>query len=416
VSADRVGLGWRPELAAAIFAHLDRIDVVEVIADDHLEAPRPRLRALRMLGSQVPLTLHGVGLGLASREGLERARLTRLARLVEAVRPESWSEHLAFVRGGGREIGHLAAPPRVPATVEAVARNLAAARAAVGGAPLVENVATLIDPPGSTQAEDEWTVDALDASGAELLLDLHNLHANAVNFGFDARAFLARLPAERIAAVHLAGGRWVEAPAAAGGARVVRRLDDHLHAVPEEVFELLADVARRAPRALTVILERDGAYPPFETLLAELDRARAALRLGRAQRATESALPAEDAVRGSGGAQPPGLDDGSPTPSRGKKHACVLPPRSSGGRQVTQERASGGSALRVPSDAFLARLYTDVRARARALAAPDAALDRPGLELAAASFALKRRTAEARRARRGGRLHALLRRLRHAVA
>ena len=27
---DRFGLGWRPELAAGIFAHLDRLDVVEV--------------------------------------------------------------------------------------------------------------------------------------------------------------------------------------------------------------------------------------------------------------------------------------------------------------------------------------------------------------------------------------------------
>ena len=379
---DRVGLGWRPELAAAIFAHLDRIDVVEVIADDHFAAPRERLRALRTLGSQVPVTLHGVGLGLASREGLERARLTRMARLVEAVQPESWSEHLAFVRGGGREIGHLAAPPRVPETVAAVARNVAAARALVGSAPLVENVATLIDPPGSTQAEDEWIVDVLAASGAELLLDLHNLYANALNFGFDARAFLARLPAERIAAVHLAGGRWIFAPAAADGRRVVRRLDDHLHAVPEAVFELLVDVARRAPRPLTVILERDGAYPPFELLLAELERAREALRLGRAQGIAAVTVRGREA--------------------RAPEASLDL-------------RLSPVDAI--PSDAFLAQLYTDPRARERVLAeAEAAALDRPGLELAAASFALKRRQAEAHRSRRGGRLRSWLRRLKHAAA
>src|SRR6266404_3177190 len=32
---DRVGLGWRPEIAAGIFANLDHIDVVEIIADDY---------------------------------------------------------------------------------------------------------------------------------------------------------------------------------------------------------------------------------------------------------------------------------------------------------------------------------------------------------------------------------------------
>ena len=63
---DRVGLGWRPELAAGILSNLDRIDLVEVIADDFFEAPRRRLRALRTLAAQTPVTLHGVSLGLAS--------------------------------------------------------------------------------------------------------------------------------------------------------------------------------------------------------------------------------------------------------------------------------------------------------------------------------------------------------------
>src|SRR5215468_1991705 len=44
---DRFGLGWRPELAAGILAHLDRIDLIEVIADDYFGAARRDLRALR---------------------------------------------------------------------------------------------------------------------------------------------------------------------------------------------------------------------------------------------------------------------------------------------------------------------------------------------------------------------------------
>jgi uncharacterized protein (UPF0276 family) len=54
-------------------------------------------------------------------------------------------------------------------------------------------------------------------------------------------------------------------------------LDDHLHTVPDEVYALLKALAARVSRPLTVILERDGAYPPMEDLLSELDRARAAL-------------------------------------------------------------------------------------------------------------------------------------------
>jgi len=273
---DRFGLGWREELAAGILSSLDRIDVVEVIADDYFDAPGRRVRALRTLAAQVPLLLHGVAMGLASCVRVEERRLTAMARLVDAVRPEGWSEHLAFVRGAGVEIGHLATPPRSSATVEGTAANLDRARRVVGTAPLVENVATLIDPPGSDRSEPEWVAEILAASDAGLLLDLHNLHANAVNFGFDPRAFLDRMAPERVTLIHLAGGRWI----AAGGGR--RLLDDHVHDVPDPVYDLLREVGRRFPRPLTVILERDGAFPGMTSLLAQLDRARAALAAGRA--------------------------------------------------------------------------------------------------------------------------------------
>jgi uncharacterized protein (UPF0276 family) len=276
---DRVGLGWRPTLAAGILGNLDRIDVLEVIADDYLDAGAAARGGLETLARQAPLYLHGVGMGLASARPVEEARLTRMARLVEAVRPIGWSEHLAFVRGGGHEIGHLAAPPRTEATVAGTLANLARARAVVGAAPLVENVATLVEPPGSTLDEARWLGAIAAGAGTRLLLDLHNLHTNAHNFGFDPLTLLETVDLSKVGVVHLGGGRLVDA--ADGRARV---LDDHLHAVPETVFALLTELGARAPGPLDVIVERDGKYPPMAVLLGELDRARMALAVGRARR------------------------------------------------------------------------------------------------------------------------------------
>jgi uncharacterized protein (UPF0276 family) len=272
---DRFGLVWRPPLAAGILSNLDRIDVVEVIADDLFRAPRRERRALRTLAAQTPVTLHGVSLGLASSVAVERKRLDQMARLCAEVEPVSWSEHLAFVRGGGIEIGHLAAPPRCSATIEGAIANLARARAIVGVAPQVENVATLIDPPGSDRDEASWIAEILRNSESELLLDLHNLHANALNFHFDPRDFVSHIPAGRIASIHLAGGKWIGRP----GAR--RLLDDHLHDVPDPVYDLLEEVGARAQQPLTVIIERDGKFPPIEWLIEQLERARRALARGR---------------------------------------------------------------------------------------------------------------------------------------
>lgn len=286
MNVDRFGIGWRPRLAAGILSNLDRLDVVEVIADDYFHAARDQRRALRTLAAQVAVTLHGVSLGLASTVPVEDKRLGQMARLCEEVKPAFWSEHLAFVRGGGIEIGHLAAPPRTEATIEGALANLARAKRIVGAAPQVENVATLIEPPGSDRDEAAWLSAIIRNSESDLLLDLHNLHANASNFNFDAREFIARIPIERVATIHLAGGKWI------GPQGAQRLLDDHLHDVPDPVYELLATVAARAPQSLTVILERDGNFPSIESLLAQVDRAHEAVARGRARR--RASLPVRE--------------------------------------------------------------------------------------------------------------------------
>ena len=278
VAADRVGLGWRGELAAGILSNLAQIDVLEVIADDYYRASRASMDALCSLARQVPVSLHGVGMGLASTIPAEPRRLQAMARLVKTVQAESWSEHLSFVRAGGVEIGHLAAPPRTPESVAGAVANIALASRIVGSAPLMENIATLVEPPASTMDEAQWLAQIIDGAQVPLLLDLHNLYANAVNGGQDPQALLLRLPLARVGAVHLSGGHWIDEPEGTGR----RLLDDHLHDVPADVFALLTVLARHAPQPLTVILERDGNYPSFEHVLDQLALARAALRAGRA--------------------------------------------------------------------------------------------------------------------------------------
>jgi len=339
------GLGWRPELAASIFANLDRIDVVEVIAEDWLDARGRDLRALRFLSNTLPMILHGTSLGLASVHPVEARRLEKMARLIDAVRPAAWSEHLAFVRAGGVEIGHLAAPPRTRATIEGLASNVARAKRITGIAPALENIATLIDPPLSEMSESEFVREAIGACGVPLLLDLHNLHANATNFGWSASEFLAAIDELPIAYVHLAGGRMVRD----------RILDDHLHATPDPVFALLRELAGRRGEELTVVLERDGRYPRFEELLAELDRARFTVMASVVEPAGRAA------ARGTSPAAP-----ARPGPS------TTLGMTTTAGEDV------------------LARLFIDERFRATFLANPPFAIDREGLELAAESYFRKR--------------------------
>jgi uncharacterized protein len=274
---DRVGLGWRGEIAAHILGHLEQIDVLEVIADNYFNASKSALQSLQFLARQKPVFLHGVGMGLASCSPVNLRYLDAMARLVHRVEPAGWSEHLAFVRAGGIEIGHLAAPPRNQQTVEGTINNIQAARRVVGTTPELENIATLVQPPASSLSEPEWLELIVTESASPLLLDLHNLYANAVNTGRDPHEMLMQLPLAQVGCIHLSGGHWISTP----DKRRQRLLDDHIHDVPDEVFELLSLVARYARQPLTVLIERDGNFPEFTALLAQLDRARTAVRLGR---------------------------------------------------------------------------------------------------------------------------------------
>lgn len=276
---DRVGLAWRDELAAQIILHLDSIDHLEIIAEREMSASRRRLDALYDLARQVPLSLHGVSLGLVSSVRVSDARLERIARLIEHIEPDHWSEHLCFVRAGGIEIGHLAAAPYAPQTLTGALGNLERARVVVGALPQLENIATLMTPPGSCWTESEFIVRVVGGAGAAMLLDLHNLYANACNFGQDPFENLDSMPLARVASVHLSGGHWE------GDADGCRRLiDDHIHDPPLRVYELLEALAFKVPQALTVIIERDGRYPDFTALLEQIAKARTALAAGRSRR------------------------------------------------------------------------------------------------------------------------------------
>src|SRR5437870_4213565 len=94
----RFGMGWRPELGAAILANLDRVEVVEILAEEHIHANAAERRALRFLARTVPVVVHATSLGLASRDAVDRKRLDVVARVIGWIEPERWSEHLAFVR------------------------------------------------------------------------------------------------------------------------------------------------------------------------------------------------------------------------------------------------------------------------------------------------------------------------------
>src|SRR5579884_2018909 len=193
-----LGIGWRPELALAIDRRTD-LGFVEVIAEsiDPRRPVPPAIAALRARGVRV--VPHGISLSLGSAEPLDRERAKRLGDVAARLGAPLVSEHVAFVRAGGAEAGHLLPVPRTRPMLDVLTENVLAARELLPVPLALENIAALFAWPDAELDEAEFFTELLERTDTPMLLDVANVWANARNLGGDANQFLQRLPLHRLA-------------------------------------------------------------------------------------------------------------------------------------------------------------------------------------------------------------------------
>jgi uncharacterized protein len=265
VSAPMYGLLYRAEQRAALFAARPRVEAIELVAEHYLDLTAEQRDELELLRAHFPLTIHALGTSVGSADGIDERYAERIAQLLEFVRPMWWSDHLAFTRYGGVELGAFAPLPLTRAAVETVARNVARLRELVGDTRFaLENPAAPFAVAGAELSPGAFLAAVAACADCELVLDLENLHADSWNLGTDAHAVLAAIPLDRVAEVHLAGGRRIGEEYA----------DSHDAPVPDATWALYEALCSRRVPPLTLI-EREAPLPPFASLLRELDGARA---------------------------------------------------------------------------------------------------------------------------------------------
>jgi uncharacterized protein (UPF0276 family) len=263
-SISGIGLGHRPELAGDLLAAPSTVDFVEVVAEACLANAAARREALA-IRAVWPVALHGVKLSLGSADGIRDDHARRIGALARELNAPVVSEHVSFTRGGDREIGHLTRLPYTRAAIAVLARNVAATRRRLPDVPLLlENTAATLTWPDDEFDEPDFYARVVAATGCDLLLDVGNLYANAVNAGRDPHVELARFPLDRVAMMHVAGGAWEDG----------FYFDTHSDPIAAEVLALVADAIARIG-AVPILLERDAGFGPFAVLADEVARLRA---------------------------------------------------------------------------------------------------------------------------------------------
>ncbi len=261
-----VGIGLRAPHVAQVRRERPDVGWLEVHSENYFIDGGPALAALDAIRADYALSLHGVGMSLGSWDALDSAHLASLAKLVRRVEPAAVSEHLSWGRVDGRHLNDLLPLPFTDEALRVVCERIDQVQTALARTILVENVSSYLRFGDEPMTEWQFVAAVAARTGCKLLFDVNNIYVNAVNHGFDALDYVAAMPADAVAEIHLAGFD-------ASGPCLI---DTHGARVADPVWALYrAAIGRFGPKP--TLIEWDTDLPPLDVLLDEAAIARGIL-------------------------------------------------------------------------------------------------------------------------------------------
>ncbi len=234
------------------------VDFLEVTPENWMELGGAYGRKLRAMTERYAMTCHGLSLNVGGPAPLDVKFIADLKSFLDAHKVICFSEHLSYCA----DDGHLYDLMPIPFTDEAVdyvARRIQQVQDQLERRIAIENVSYYV-APGQQLSEIDFVKAVIEQADCDLLLDVNNVYVNSVNHGYDAEEFIAALPAERVAYMHIAG-HYRESETLI--------IDTHGADVIDPVWQLL-DFTYQTIGIKPTLLERDFNLPPINELLQEV--------------------------------------------------------------------------------------------------------------------------------------------------
>lgn len=278
-----IGVVFNSTLPEFLKTHPGAIDYVELIPDvlwndrgkgalDRFTEVPAAVGQLAEIAATMPVVGHGIGLSIGSTIPLDEEYLALMRREIEHWGITRFSEHLGFTRvqdgeGADRHMGLGLPLPCDEDILEWLIPRVVNVQDQLGIMMIFENGVRHTPFENEDMHEAVFMNRLAEKTGCGMLLDLHNLYVDCRNNGWQATDYLEKINFDLVREIHVAGGTMVGEV----------YTDSHSGPSPEEVWELLGQVAPSCRNLEGITFEfHDSYYPGFgpDVLQAELKRLR----------------------------------------------------------------------------------------------------------------------------------------------
>jgi len=194
--------------------------------------------------------VHSIGTPVGGTVRPDAEQLVLLRSTIEILQSPWASDHLSFNQTPEFATGFFLPPRQTSEGVRTAVRSIADLQDALAVPVAVETGVNYLRPRADEMADGEFVAEVVEEADCGLLLDLHNVFANALNGRQRLDDYIDQLPLERIWEIHLAGGMELDG----------FWLDAHSGAIPDPLYGFAEKLIPNLPNLGAIIFE---IFPSF---------------------------------------------------------------------------------------------------------------------------------------------------------
>lgn len=252
------GIGLRHTYFDEIIRTKPSVNWFEVISEDFIDVGGRFREQLLEIRKSYPIIGHGVCLALGSTDPLNMPFIKRLKVFLDEINSPWASDHLCFTMVDHTNLNDLCPLPFTEECVKNCVERIKIIQSELQRPFLIENITRYVTVSSREMNEVEFISRILEEADCGLLLDITNVFLNGKFHKFEPLEFIKELPLNRVGQIHLSG--WDSSRD--------KVIDSHDAAVPNEIWELFQNTIQLiGPNS--VLIERDGKFPPLNELVSE---------------------------------------------------------------------------------------------------------------------------------------------------